>query len=381
MKTFKKPVFLLFAIVLLFFLTGCSSINDDDIKNSAEVFSEDELPQSLIEKTSEADSIILGQYHGYQDHQNFIADFLIYQHKNNNIDQIVLGTRHAYSWIFNAYVKGDINSDLFVEEIISERKPFLDRIKEYNSNLDNDEMITVKTGDINSQEDQFISSLQYMRQQLPKRDTVNRLLNRIISAADRTEVLNEFKYLLSNNRSNFNNNWGSDWNKILLEMIEVELESIKIRNMWEQDYTEAHIQREDLIKDLAEKRIKANGSTIFNYTFYQAQKSHYLGTRKEWLAEHLANNTNFIENSYSFLLFPMSGKIYNGEEGEMDIDITDLEEKSLFRRVTNVLGADDFIYLDFNTSSFNKNKDNLDLYYQQIEAVPYEIFDGVILFP
>ncbi len=116
---------------------------------------------------------------------------------------------------------------------------------------------------MNSQEDQFISSLQYMRQKLPERDTVNRLLNRTISAADRRDILLEFKDILSNNSSNFNQSWGSDWNRLLVEMIDVELESIEIREMWDIDYREAHTLREELIKELANERLNNNGNAIF----------------------------------------------------------------------------------------------------------------------
>ncbi|MFW5873156.1 MAG: hypothetical protein ACOCVD_00595 [Bacillota bacterium] len=381
MKLFKKPALLLILVLVLTFFIGCSRVSDDEIRNSAEVFSVDELPESLLEKINGAESIILGQYHGYQENQKFLADFIIYQHENNNINQVILGNRHAYSWIYNSYVKGEINSDLFVEEIISEEKLLLDRIKEYNSNLAKDDMISVKTGDLNSQEDQFISSLQYMRQKLPERDTINRLLNRVISASDRTKVLNEFKHLLSNNESNFNDNWGEDWNKKLLEMIEVEIKSTEIRDMWNQDYTDAHILRENLIKNLAEKRIQDKGNTIFMFTFYQAQKKHYLGSRKEWLAEYLASDESFVESSYSFLLFPMSGSIYDRNDGVMNIDIEGLEDNSLYKKTIEILGANDFIYLDFDRESFKNNKVKLDLYHQKIEAVPHKIFDGTILLP
>ncbi len=381
MKLLKKPVFLLFLIIISVFLAGCSGISDDQIRKSSELFSEGEFPGSLMERISGADSIVLGQYHGYQGNQDFLADFIIDQHKNNNINQIVLGNHHAYSWIYNSYVKGEINSDLFVEEIISEQEILLDRIREYNSRLTNINMINVKSGDINSQEDQFISSLQYMRQQIPERDTINRMLNRVISAANRAEVLNEFKNLLSNNKSNFNDSWGADWNKKLLEMIEVELESIEIRDMWDQEYTDAHVLRENLIKDLAKKRIQENGNTIFIFTFYQAQKEHYLGTRKEWLAEYLASNKGLVESSHSFLLLPMSGSIYDPNNGMMDIDIRDLEENSLFKKTIEILGTNGFIFLDFNSNSFKNNKERLDLYYQRIEAVPFKIFDGTILLP
>lgn len=381
MKSFKKPAFMLFLAILLLLLTGCSGISDEEIRKSSAVFSENEFPESLMERISGADSIVLGRYHGYQDNQDFLSDFIINQHINNNINQIVLGNSHAYSWIYNSYVKGEINSDLFVEEIISEQKILLDRIREYNSSLANNNMINVKSGDNNFQEDQFISSLQYMRQQIPERDTINRMLNRVISASDRAKVLNEFKTLLSNNKSNFNDSWGTDWNKRLLEMIEVELESIEIRNIWDQEYTEAHVLRENLIKDLAKKRIQENGNTIFVFTFYQAQKEHYLGTRKEWLAEYLASGLSLVESSYSFLLLPMSGSMYDPNNGRMDIDIRDLEENSLFKKTIDILGIDDFIYLDFNRNSFKNNKERLDLYYQRIEAVPYKIFDGTILLP
>lgn len=378
----SKRIFLfILLLAIILSLSACTRISSDNINDASEVFSKNNMPVSFLNKVSEAEAIVIGQYKGIKEHQDLLADLTIHQHKNSNIDIVVLGSRHAYSWIFNSYVKGELNSDLFVEEVTSDWVIFLSRIREYNKDLSDNNKISVKTGDINSQEDQFVSSLQYMRQQLPERDTVNRLLNRIISAADRTEVLIEFKNILSNNSSNFSQSWGSDWNKILIEMIEVEIASTEIREMWDLDYTEAHILREDLIKELAEKRLENNNNIIFNYSFYQAQKNHYLGTRKEWLAGYLNSEDSSIETSYSFLFIPMSGQIFDGEDGIMNIDISIEEDNGLFKRTVDLIGSDKQIYIDFHFDQFKNKKDDLNLYYQKIEAVPYNIFDGAILMP
>lgn len=380
MRKFKGLFLFLVLTLIILNLTGCSRISEDDIIDASETFSKGDLPLNLLETVSGKEAIVIGQFRGIQEHQDLLADFVIHQFENNDISLVVLGDRHAYSWIFDSYVKGDLSSDLFVEEVISNWAIFLNRIRDYNNNLDNSK-ISVKTGDMNSQEDQFISSLQYMRQQLPERDTVNRLLNRTISAADRRDILLEFKDILLNNSSNFNQSWGSDWNRLLVEMIDVELTSIEIREMWDIDYREAHTLREELIKELANERLNNNGNAIFNYSFYQAQKEHYLGSRKQWLAEYLNSDESPVESSYSLLTLPMTGNITDGNNGIKDINIKENEDDDLFKSTANLIGLDDNIYMDFDRGIFRNKKMDLNLYYQKIEANPYDIFDGVILLP
>ncbi len=380
MRKFKGLLLFLVLGFIILTLTGCSRIGEEDIINASETFSKGELPLSLLETISGKEAIVIGQFRGVKEHQNWLADFVIHQFENNEISLVVLGDRHAYSWIFDSYVRNDLNSNLFVEEVISDWAVFLNRIKEYNNNLNN-KKISVKTGDMNSQEDQFIISLQYMRQELSERDTVNRLLNRTISAANRKDVLLEFKDLLSNNSSNFDQSWGSDWNRLLIEMIDVELASIEIREMWDLDYREAHTLREELIKDLASDRLQSNGNTIFNYSFYHAQKEHYLGSRKQWLAEYLNSDESPVESSYSLLSLPMTGNIVGINNDIKDINIIENENDDLFKRTANIFGVDDYIYMDFNREIFRNKRVDLNLYYQKIEANPYEIFDGAILLP
>ena len=380
MRKFKGLLLFLVLGFMILTLTGCSRVGEDDIINASESFSKGELPLSLLDTISGKEAIVIGQFRGIKEHQNWLADFVIHQFENNEISLVVLGDRHAYSWIFDSYVRNDLNSDLFVEEVISDWAVFLNRIKEYNNDLNN-KKISVKTGDMNSQEDQFIISLQYMRQQLSERDTVNRLLNRTISAANREDILIEFKHILSNNSSNFDQSWGSDWNRLLIEMIDVELASIEIREMWGLDYREAHTLREKLIKDLANDRLQSNGNTIFNYSFYQAQKEHYLGSRKQWLAEYLNSDESPVKSSYSLLALPMTGNIIDTNNGIKDINIMENENDDLFKKTANIFGVDDYIYMDFNREIFRNKRVDLNLYYQKIEAKPYNIFDGVILLP
>lgn len=48
-----------------------------------------------------------------------------------------------------------------------------------------------------------------MRKHLPERDTINRLLNNIITADDREKVLEEFKEHLTIDKANYRDYWGA----------------------------------------------------------------------------------------------------------------------------------------------------------------------------
>lgn len=161
-------------------------------------------------------------------------------------------------------------------------------------------------------------------------------------------------------------------------MIEIELMSLNIRNLWRDNYSDDHNIRENILEDIAEKQIKEKGRTVFNFGFYHAQKKHQIGTRKEWLAEFLAKNYSH----YSLLAVPVSGEIKdaNGRDGEVNLLKGDKKDE-LFKRTLGVVGSDTNIYLNLGEFEFQKSQVLMDLYFQKIEGVPNKVFDGIILFP
>lgn len=374
----RKVKVVMILIGILFFLTGCSQISREAIINNSQSFIKGDVSSKLVDDIADKDSIVVGQFHGLKEHQEFLADLVIRSHQEIGLNQVVVESPHAFSWIFNGYAKGVLDDDLFVQEIIYKWPVFLNRIREYNLTQETDNIIEVRTGDANFHQDQFISSIQYMRQHLPERDTINRLLNNIITAADREEVLEEFKEHLTVDKANYRDYWGPGWNNTLIEMIKIELISLEIRNLWNDNYSEAHKIRENILKDIAEKQIKERGQTVFNFSFYHAQKQHQIGTRKEWLAEFLDKNYSH----YSLLTVPIAGEIKDENGGYEEVNLLKGNNRDeLFKRTAELVGSDTNIYLSLTDSEFQKGQALMDLHFQKIEGVPNEIFDGIILFP
>ncbi|MGM0419588.1 MAG: hypothetical protein ACQEQG_01200 [Bacillota bacterium] len=365
-------------IGIIVFLSGCSQVSRETIINNSQSFTNDNISSNLLDDIADKDSIVVGQFHGLKEHQEFLANLVIKSHQEIGLKQVMVESPHAFSWIFNGYGQGELDNDLFVQEIIYKWPVFLNRIREYNLSQESENRIAVRTGDANFHQDQFISSIQYLRQHLPERDTINRLLNNIITAEDREDVLEEFKEHLTVDKANYRDYWGPGWNKTLIEMIEIELTSLEIRNLWNDNYPDAHNMRENILKDIAEKQLTERGQTIFNFSFYHAQKQHQIGTRKEWLAGFLEKNYSH----YSLLAVPISGEIKDENGGYKEVDLlTGNNRGELFRRTAEIVGSDSNIYLSLADPEFQKGKALMDLHFQKIEGIPNEIFDGIILFP
>ncbi|MDH4116765.1 MAG: hypothetical protein OEX04_02235 [Acidimicrobiia bacterium] len=79
-------------------------------------------------------------------------------------------------------------------------------------------------------------------------------------------------------------------------MVEVEAVSIEIREQRKEDDNEGARSREELIKQLVERRIAEDpGGTVINIGAHHAQKSHLMGTEQQWLGDYLAHESPVVE--------------------------------------------------------------------------------------
>lgn len=379
---FSKLILLLLVIFSLpLFFTGCTRVNTEAVEEEAVEFAADTLPAELLANLADKEAIMVGEFGKLEQHQEFLATLVIGLHQEQNLNQVVLNHNQAYGWIFDKYVQGDLGAGIFVDNVISPWVVFLERIREYNLNQPQDNRVNVTSGDINFHQDQFINSLQFFRRHMPESDSLNRHVNNIISAGDREKILESVYEDISENKEIYAENWGSRETELLLAMLKAELDSIPIRDLWDTDYIKAHKEREDFLKELTRTKLDEEGRVLFNYGFYHLQKNHKMGTEKEWLGEYLSKEDTPYD-SYNLVVVPLRGslRINNNISDEIDL-LSDPPSQELISTTAEIFNSDNLIYLNLQAEGFQRGQARINLHHQTIEAVPNDIYDGLILLP
>jgi len=360
--------------------SACGGLDEETIEKNSSVFENDNIPQELITELQDKKAIVAGELHSSQEHQMLLAALAVELHQEGELDAVVLDSRHAYSWIIEDYVRGELDDGAFLQEIIDNRRSFLQEIREYNQERESEDELIVRSGDINFQHDQFLSSLQFMRRYIENGGSLNHFLNQLRSASDREQVMRNYKEELE--EEELQGAWDRDWNERVMRMIEVELDSREPREKWQTDYTHAHELREEALKRIASWNLNENREILFNYGFNHAQKEHHFGTEKEWLGEFISSNHPISGGaSYNFIVMPLQGQIRTREGDIENIDIvTDPPEDEIISYSSEVLGEDQPVFINF-AEDFISGEVTFDLHYQQVEAVPGEIYDGIIILP
>ncbi len=371
-------------LVFLFsfvFLAACSDIQEGDITKNAVNFTPGELPQELEDDMENSRVIMLGEFHGSREHQELLTDIAISLHERGQIDRVVLDDRHAFSWIFEDFVLTRLDEGVFVRDVGDSRWEFLQAIRDYNEEREAGDRLKVSTGDINFQRDQFITSMQFMRRYLEDSEPINRFLNNYRTSADMEGVLKDFRDEVKEKRM-LEGEWNIDWNERVIDLIEIEMASREPREIWQNEYPRAHRLREDVVKNIADRYLENKGDRVlFNFSYSHAQKEHAFGIEKEWLAEHL-EKTYSPENLFSVVLVPLTGEIRasSGEIQSIDL-LDDPLDDELVSSTANIMGENQYTYLHLPAEDFGDRSIKIDLYHHQFEAVPSDLFDGLILIP
>jgi len=380
--TVLKRISLAFLLVLILMTaSACGGLDEDAVEKNSAVFVKDDIPQELMTELQDKKAIAAGELHSSQEHQRLLAKLVVELHQEDELDVVILDSRHAYSWILEDYVRGELDDGVFLQEIIENRRSFLQEIRKYNQGRDAEEELIVRSGDINFQHDQFLSSLQFMRRHIENRGSLNHFLNQLRSASDRERVMCNYKEELQEEEE-LQGAWERDWNERVIRMIEVELDSREPREKWQTDYTRAHKLREEVLKGIASWNLNENREILFNYGFNHVQKKHHFGTEKEWLGEFISSNHPISQKaSYNFIVMPLQGQIRTREGDIESVDIlTDPPEDEIISSASEILGEDEPVFVNF-AEDFISNEVTFDLHYQQVEAVPGEIYDGIIILP
>ncbi|WP_026477700.1 hypothetical protein [Alkaliphilus transvaalensis] len=381
-------IFTFTSITLL--LTACDNSLRKSIESNIVVFDETVIPTELIERLKDKKVVIVGEYHGIQEHKDFVTDLMLDLKYYNQFDQLLLEMSHSLGWILEDYTWGLIDQlPAYFEKL---PQADISRIRDFNQNVPEEERIRVRAIDINHSPTFIGVSLNTMLQMglLEYKEPVEAFLSvfdddkSIIEDIMFYEHVEEFYYKLIAEEANLIEVWGERYYHRILDIVEIELQSIICRKPLEGGNVQLRSQlREDFIKNMVDEYLKGtNHGTIINVGFYHAQNSHFLGTENKWLGEHLKHQSPYTNNkSYSLVVVPVKGEIKWGDTEYKTIDITSSGRRDELFRIIESLVDERRAFLSLDDVLFLEKAIYINYHYTMLNIIPKEQFDGFVLLP
>ena len=260
------------------------------------------IPTGVLTRLAENRVVLLGETHHLREHWAFVATLMSDLH-DNGFRQLLVERPQMNDWLVDDYVLGGELAPDWVPP------PYFDRrftaIREINATLPAEQRIHVRSIDANEDDSGGATDFRILFDMLvgllPNAGAVDVTIPLDypdMSPAAQHQAIEMLSTILEDNRSALVETWGSFRYDQIAEMVEVEAVSIDIREQRTEDDGGAARSREDLIKQLAERRIAEDpGGTVINIGGHHAQKSHLMGTEQQWLGDYLAHESAVVDGS------------------------------------------------------------------------------------
>ncbi len=379
--------FVLALVGLALLIAGCvyGLLPDPKVERLNEVVERDLMtfPQGNISPTfvdylSNHEVIVLGENHHVQEHHALVADLVAALHAKGG-RQLLIEIYHAYDGMIEDYVLGRADA---LDPVVESYFGFLLReVRAFNQGLPDDQKIHVRPIDINHYPDVYRQQLALIARQLADAAPLTEFLAQPAEAYP--DTLSPFYQQLQTQRTTYVAAWGQATYDRILEMTGVELRSVEIRALWQPQYAQAHVMREDLIKDLVDARLaQADGPTLINVGYNHAQREHLMGTEKEWLGEYLAvRSPHAAGNTTLICVVPARGELVKNGGKIVPFDLQDKSGPGELLHVMSAHAADQVAFLPLDDPIFEKQKITVNYGGNLYTHRPKALYDGYVLLP
>ena len=297
------------ALGLLIVVAGCSASADvsrDElaavVERDAVVFPDSGIPIEVLDRLAVNRVVVLGETHHLREHWAFVGTLLEELH-DRGFRQLLIENPQMVDWLLDDWVVGgDLVPGWEPPDHLLRK---LSAIHDFNETLPADERIHVRSIDANEAyyggAESFRNLLMAAAENVPSAGPIADFtaIDYVRgTSADQAEAIGTLLAALQANSSNLTSEWGPDWYATILEMVEVEVESVAIRAERSEDDNQAARMREDVIKGLADARLaEIDGGTVVNFGAHHAQKAHLMGTEQEWMGDYLAHTSTVVDGS------------------------------------------------------------------------------------
>ncbi len=298
------------AVVAILLLAACWSptaeVSADELRAIVErdgiTFDEASMPDAAIDRLAEHEVVLLGETHHLREHWAFVAALVSDLH-DHGYRQLLIEAPQMASWLLDDYVQGSPLAPEWEVPPFYQRR--LSAIRILNEALPPGDRVHVHGIDANEEwyggARDFHLLLGWVVDLLPGQGPLDSLLDMDYAkagASDQSQAIAAALRSLEADRTNLGNAWGIEHYQHVVEMLEVELASVDIRAIRNDDDNDGARAREQVIKHLAEQRInECVCRTLINIGGHHAQKSHLMGTDQEWMGDYLAHTSEVVDGS------------------------------------------------------------------------------------
>jgi len=349
------------------------------VQEDAIAFDPQMIPGDIADELAAYDVVFLGEVHNLQNQADLIGA-LATALQPQGFRHILLECFHAFDWMINAYALGeDISLHPYVERYYGS---VLEDVRALNMHLPPEERIQVHAIDINHDAGALGVSLQALAATLPDSQVLETLALELLERDPdaQTSVLEAFRDQLEERESEWADRWGAEWVDQIAVMIDVQLDSIVIKQRWNSDYHGAHRLREAVICSLVDDLLlRAEGGTLINMGFNHAQLTPLRGTNQEWLGEYLHESSEHAGDVYSLCVMITNGYRLSDEGELVRFNLLDDSRNNELLRVMWENFPEAAVFLPFQASFFHDRMIPVNLLGDVRAYHPAAVYDALIL--
>jgi hypothetical protein len=369
---------------------GCSvtEVERDDlaavVERDAITYAPGSLSEEAVEMFASNQVVLIGETHWIREHREFVADIVQDLHPKG-FRQILLEFPQAAEWLIDDYMQGGLLEPDWIPPI-GLNGDLIEAIRAFNRSLPESEWVRVRGIDVMLDEyggsDGFDWSISRISRHLGDPEPLsNFAASQNGNANQRKQSLELLADDLQTQHSALRQAWGDYWYGFLSEMVEIEQSTENIR-AWRADrYDDSARLREDVMKDLAERRLRDFGyKTLINVGGNHAQKARMLGTDQEWLGDFLVHKSTATGGSV-ITVNVRPARIITEDESRVVWDVADSSPPNELWRVMRESFPNRMIQLSLDDSIFSD--ETILMNYEDViyETSPKDIYDVLVSLP
>ena len=343
------------------------------------------IPDEVLDKLAANRVVILGELHFLREHRELVSELVRELHARG-FRQYLFEWTQAADWLLADYVNdGGLMPEWTPPHDIG--GDAITAIRDFNRTLPESERIEVHAIDVHLADyggtEGWVFVLGLVANHLPDPGPIAEFLAGDHSGFENhTDLLETLEAELQTGRSDLIAVWGDYWYDTVVEMVEVELASVLIRSLRENDYEESVRLREEVIKSLADRRISSNpGGTLINLGNTHAQKEGLWGTEGiEWLGDYLVHRSPVSKGSTMALSVSAAYMVSVPGSGNPDFELSASPANELFR-VMHETWPEERVFLPLDDPLFSTGRVPLNISGEIYVGAPKRQFDAIILVP
>lgn len=271
---FLRPYGMRYLIVAFLLLVACNK-NDEPLDpqvltavQNAESFVEGAIPQGIEDLLTTSSTLVLGETHYVQQHQDFIGDLLPVAHAKGYrvvYDELF----HCFSWLVEDYVTW--KRDEIPEFLRYLNETTLQAIRSFNKDKVDSEMILLKYMDMNHWQDNMQVCIDELEKILGPVPVFSILQGIAVDSPAYLTALQDLDQEIQFNPEQYREAWGDKWYDRIVDIVSMEIVSTTFRT--ERD----NVLREDMMMNNMAADIESSTKVLVNTGMYHAQKHVLLG--------------------------------------------------------------------------------------------------------